>query len=368
MKILWLTWKDKTHPQAGGAELVNEELAKRLVADGHQVNFIVGGYKGCDMYEQHPDGYTIVRLGSRWTVYWKSYRFYKKYMQNKMDLIIDEVNTVPFFAKYYVKECNILFVHQLCRQIWFYQLVFPLSLIGWLIEPIYLRILSDRKVITISKSTKKDLMRHGFKEVNIRIISEGLEVKPFKKLPPLSTKFKEPAILALGSVRPMKRTMHQLRAFEIAKQEIPDLRLIIAGNTEGRYGKKLANAIKASKYAKDIELSGWINAREKVDLLTRSQLIIQTAVKEGWGLTITEAAALGTPAAAYNVDGLRDSIQNKKTGLIAKQNNPQSLAEIIVKLLNNRKNYAAMRRAGWEWSKDINFDKCYRDFKKAIKK
>ena len=31
MKILWFTWKDMNYPEAGGAELVNEELAKRLV-------------------------------------------------------------------------------------------------------------------------------------------------------------------------------------------------------------------------------------------------------------------------------------------------------------------------------------------------
>ena len=46
MKILWLTWKDREHPLAGGAEVVNEELAKRLVADGHEVTFVVGGFQG----------------------------------------------------------------------------------------------------------------------------------------------------------------------------------------------------------------------------------------------------------------------------------------------------------------------------------
>ena len=39
MKILWLTWKDKKNPLAGGAEVVNEELAKRLIADGNEVIF-----------------------------------------------------------------------------------------------------------------------------------------------------------------------------------------------------------------------------------------------------------------------------------------------------------------------------------------
>jgi len=46
MNLLWLTWKDKKNPLAGGAEAVNEELAKRLVANGHQVIFLVRGFKG----------------------------------------------------------------------------------------------------------------------------------------------------------------------------------------------------------------------------------------------------------------------------------------------------------------------------------
>jgi hypothetical protein len=90
--------------------------------------------------------------------------------RGRPNLVIDEVNSIPFFAKFYAKEKNILLVHQLCRQIWFYQMFFPLSLIGYLLEPLYLRLLSDRKVITVSESTKRDLTRFGFKAENTSIM------------------------------------------------------------------------------------------------------------------------------------------------------------------------------------------------------
>lgn len=366
MKILWMTWKDCSHPQAGGAELVNEELAKRAVADGHEVIFIVGGYKGSEQEGTHDNGYKIIRLGNRWTVYWKTYRYYKKHLVGWADVVIDEVNTVPYFAKYYVKERNILFVHQLCRQIWFYQIIFPLSLIGYLIEPVYLRMLSDKKVITVSESTKNDLMSYGFNKESVDIISEGITIESLPRLPRANSKFEHFTLLSLGSVRPMKRTIDQINAFEVAKMELSDLRLIIAGHYSGRYGKKVAKAIRASKYANDIELSGYINEREKIELLKRSHLLLQTSIKEGWGLTVTEAAALGTPAAVYNSDGLRDSVDGGKTGTITKQNNPQQLAKNVVTVLGDQRLYAKIRKAAWVWSKEISFNKGYRQFEESV--
>src|SRR5476649_2456675 len=117
MKILWFTFKDLDHPLAGGAEVINQELAKRLVKDGHEVTFIVGGFKGGAAEVKHRDGYKIIRLGNRFTVYLQAYRYYKKNLIGWADLAIDEINTVPFFLKLYVKEPNIIFAHMLCRVI-----------------------------------------------------------------------------------------------------------------------------------------------------------------------------------------------------------------------------------------------------------
>ncbi len=366
MKILWFTWKDLTHPLAGGAEVVNEQLAKRLVQDGHEVIFITGGYKGGAPEETHPDGYKIIRVGNRVTVYHHARLYYQKHLKGWADLAIDEVNTVPFFCKFYVKEPNIIFAHMLCRKIWFDELPLPLSAIGYIAEPIYLRLLSNKPVITVSESTKQDLQRVGFKPSNIRIISEGLEHPPARQLPALSSKAKTPTMLSLGSMRQMKHTIDQVKAFELAKAAIPTLKLEVAGDSSGRYGRKVLRAIHASRYARDITYHGRVSQAQKQRLLRRSHLITVTSTKEGWGLIVTEANSQGTPAAVYNVDGLRDSIRHNKTGLVTKRNTPQQLAEAIVTLLTNQQRYNAMRKTGWQWSKTITFDKSYQQFKKAI--
>ncbi len=365
MKILWFTWKDLKNPLAGGAEVVNEELAKRLVADGHEVTFMAGGFAG-GQKEETVDGYKIIRLGGRWSVYWHTYRYYKKNLAGWADLVIDEINTIPFFAKFYVKEKNILFVHQLAREIWFYQMFFPLSLVGYLIEPVCLWLLRDRKTITVSESTKKDLMRYGHKAENISIISEGIELTPVASLDTIK-KYDNPTILSLGVVRPMKRTLDIVKAFEKARIYVPTLKLIVAGDTSSSYGRKVLGYIENSATKSDIAILGRVSPEKKIELLQKSHVLAVTSVKEGWGLVVTEANSQGTPAVVYDVDGLRDSVKNNETGLMCDKNTSEGLALKTSELLKSRALYDRLRKNAWTWSKEINFERSYKQFIQVIK-
>lgn len=364
MKLLWFSWKDLSHPHAGGAERVNEEIAKRLARDGHEVIMLVAGFPGT-IKEEIRDGYKIVRLGNRYTVYWHAYRYYKNYLQGWADLVIDEMNTVPFFCKYYVREQNILLSYQLCREVWFYQMFFPLSLIGFVLEPFYLWLLRDRRVITESESTRQDMLRFGFDKKCISIISIGILTSPVKSLDDLE-KFQQPTLLSLGAIRAMKRTLDQIKAFELAKKQIPTLQLKIAGSADSRYGKKVLRRIAVSEYMQDIEYLGCVDETKKIELMQKSHLILVTSVKEGWGLIVTEANSQGTPAAVYNVDGLRDSVLNGKTGVLTKENNPTSLAKEVVALLQNGVRYAELRNIAWKSSGQFDNENSYSDFMRAI--
>ncbi len=358
MKILWFTWKDRKNPLAGGAEVVNEELARRLAADGHEIIFLVAGFPECAEQET-VSGYRVIRVGSRWSVYWNAYRYYKNHLCGWADLVIDEMNTMPFFCKFYVKEKNILLVHQLCRDIWFYEMPFPLSVLGYVAEFFYVRLLNDRRTITVSESTKKDLERFGFR--NIHVISEGIELEPLADLNAVQ-KYDQPTLLALGYLRSMKRTHLILEVFEIAKCILPNLQLIIAGDFENSYGRNVAKKAAASPFRDSIRMLGKISKEKKIELLQKSHLLVATPVKEGWGLTVTEAASQGTPAVVYDVDGLRDSVRDGETGLICKRNTPQEMAENIAALLKNKEKYDFMRRTALKWAEGITFREGYKNF------
>jgi glycosyltransferase involved in cell wall biosynthesis len=358
-KILWFTWKDLDHPHAGGAEAVNEELARRLVADGFEVRFIVGGFAGAAPTVTR-NGYQIIRQGNRVTLYLLAIYYYLRHLRDWPDVVIEEINTVPFFTKFYVRGQRWLFIHQLSREVWFHEIFFPLNWIGWLIEPIYLRLLSDQRVITVSTSTKNDLQRFGFNPARISIISEGIRIAPVRELNRVP-KFAQPTMIAVGAIRSMKQTDQIVKAFELAKARLPKLRLVVAGAAEGRYGQRVLRMIENSRFAADIEYRGRVSEFEKVQLMQQAQVLCVASVKEGWGLVVTEANSQGTPAAVYNVDGLRDSVRDGITGLICRVNTPAAMAANVEKLLSDAALYKKLQLNAWEWCKSITFDQSYRD-------
>jgi len=361
-----MTWKDLKHPQAGGAEAINEAITSRLAHDGHEIILLVSGFPD-GAKEEICDGYKIIRMGNRYTVYWHAYKYYKNNLRGWADVVIDEMNTIPFFCKFYVREKNILLAYQLCREIWFYQMRMPLSLIGYLLEPIYLWLLRDRYVITESESTKQDMLRYGFSSNMISIIPINIAAQPLENLAAVD-KFSQPTVLSLGAIRAMKRTMDQIQAFEIAKEKIPELQMKIAGGVSDGYGEKVLRRIASSKHAKDIEYLGRVDDLKKEELMQKSHFILVTSVKEGWGLIVTEANTQGTPAVVYDVDGLRDSVRNVDTGLICKENTPQGLAAAIIAGLGNPSEYTSMRKNSWMWSKSFHLESTYRSFLQAISK
>lgn len=363
-RILWLSWKDLSHPQAGGAEVVKEQIARRLAKAGYEIVILTSGFNGARSKEER-DGYKIIRVGGRWTVYWAAYRFYKKNLQGWPDLIIDEVNTVPFFAKFYVKEQNILLIHQLARKVWFYQLPLPFGLIGYLLEPIYIWLLRDRNVVTISESTRKELRRFGHRSNHVYIISMGTDIEPVENLFGI-IKYGKPTLLSIGSIRPMKRTDHIVRVFEIAKKKIRNLQLIIAGDATGVYGSSVLGLIARSPYMDSITTLGQVSKEKKIELMQKSHVLAVTSIKEGWGLVVTEANSQGTPAVVYDVDGLRDSTIDGKTGVITKCNTPQALADAIVDMLSNHSHYSRLREAAWKASREITFEKSAQDLMEVL--
>ena len=236
------------------------------------------------------------------------------------------------------------------------------GIFGYVAETIYLMLLGNRDVITVSDSSKRDLSRYGFKRNRIKVIGEGIELEPVTDLS--LKKFEQPTMLSLGALRPMKRTDHIVRAFELAKKDLPNLRLVVAGDPSGN--DKVRKVIEASPYRDSIEFLGKVSREKKIELMQRAHLVCVASVKEGWGLVVTEANSQGTPAVAYDIDGFRDSIRHGETGLLTEKNDPESLAKAVVSLLSDTERYAMMRKNGWEWSKEKTFEQSYADFLEAI--
>jgi glycosyltransferase involved in cell wall biosynthesis len=368
VRLLWLNWKDPGHPAAGGAEVVLWELSKRLVAEGHAVTVLTCGYDGSPRHEQ-VDGIEVIRVGNnRYAHSFQALSYYVRRLRNRFDIVVEVVNTAPYFSVFFGRRAKrFLFYHQLAGEIWNYETRPPLSHVGrYLLEPAANRLLANAgvPVITVSDSTRHNLKDFGFRPERTHIISEGIQLEPAGD-PSTVGKYPRLTMLSLGAMRAMKRTIDQVKAFEYAKELLPDLQLKLAGSADDEYGSQVLAYAATSPYYQDIEYLGRVSARDKLRLMRRCHLITVTSIKEGWGLIVSEAASQGTPAVVYDVDGLRDSVRHGETGLVVAPD-PSALAQAAAGLLADQPTYRRFQAAGWQWSKRLNFDQSYLDFKKVL--
>lgn len=368
MDILFLNWRDIKNPNAGGAEVYTHEVARRLVNGGHRVTLYCSFFPGAGP-EEEIDGVKIIRRGRQWSVHWHAFRYYRSLQRGRrdgpvFDLVIDEINTIPFFTPLYVKDAPVIaYINQLAGKVWLYEAGFPLSLIGYLAEPLYLIPYRKLPVVTISNSTRDDLIRGGFNGDRIEIALSGIDFDPPAELP---QKGDGADLIYVGRLSRSKRPDHAIRAFHIINREVPESRLWIVG--EGGERKKLEDLARDLGLGDKVTFWGWVSREEKLDLMRKAHLILVPSVKEGWGIIVTEAAAFGTPAVVYNVDGLKDSVRQGKTGIICSNNTPEDMAAGVLRALRDRDMYQKMRLNAWESSKGFSWDKTAERFIEIIER
>ncbi len=372
MRILWFNWRCIKHPLAGGAEVYTHEIAKRLVKEGHEVILVTSRPKSLPK-EEIINGYKVIRSGGKYTVYVKARKIYKKLKKVGWmpDIVIDEVNTIPFFTVYYVKEPIVMLIHQLCKECWKYSYKFPISWMGWSIEKwvhkIYRRATDAGKIksiITVSPSTKSNLIDLGYPENVISIVYNGVDIGNHIDCEKLLRE-KENIVLYLGRISPYKRIEHILYAWRYVKMNHKDAKLIIAGRADEKYFRKLSS-LSRNLGLKDVEFRLNLSEDEKIKLYKISKVNVIASVREGWGLTVIEAGRYCTPTIAYKAPGIQDSIRHGETGLLVDQQEPEALAHSILVVLKNDVIWRKIALKCREYYINNSWDTTYLHFKKSI--
>ena len=357
LKILWLNWRCWVNPAMGGAEVFTHEVAKRWVACGHEVSLFTSQFPNCEK-EEVIDGINIIRSGGRFSVYQQAKKFYsKRFRAEAFDVVIDEINTVPFFANKFVKnnERVVALIHQLAREFWFYETPFPISYLGYhFLEDRWLKQYSDELTITVSESTRKDLLNLGYK--NLHVVPEGLNFEPLNFFP---SKNSEPIVAFAGRLNRAKRPDHAIEAFKIIKEKVPDAELWVFG--DGPFKDRLKRSS-----GEGVTFFGNLATVERRRLLEKSWVLMVPGLREGWGLNIIEANALGLPAVAYDVPGLCDSVKNNETGLLTEPGNIEDLACKTINILTDKvlRNHLGMNALNY--SRQFNWEKTAEEFMKLI--
>ena len=117
--------------------------------------------------------------------------------------------------------------------------------------------------------------------------------------------------------------------------------------------KKLADELRLQEH---IDFPGLQSEEEKDKRLRESHFLLHNSQREGWGLNVIEANAMGTPAAVYPVAGLIESTLHDETGLVAASETPEALAVSLRDCLKSPERYQYYRQHAWERSKDFHWD------------
>lgn len=358
MNILVLSWRGPNHPSAGGAEQVTFQYAKGWVKEGHNVTLFTSYYPGARIDEM-VDGVKIVRHGSQvFGVHLKAFMWYVFGKHEKYDLVIDQFHGIPFFTPLYVREKKLGFIHEVTKEIWNYNpWCWPFNLIpaliGAIFEPLVFKILYKKiPFMTVSESTKKDLERWGIYEKNIIVIHNGVSILGNRKY----NKEKRKTVIFLGALSRDKGIEDALMVFSFLIQQLPNFQFWIIGKGELGYVNSLKLQANSLKINRNVKFWGFVSDKKKYELLARSHILICPSVREGWGLTVIEAAGMGTPTVGYNVAGLRDSIIDNKSGLLTKKNNPEEMARSVFNLMRDQSRYIRMCNYAKKWSSNFSWD------------
>ncbi len=349
MRLLILNWRCPRNPKAGGAEVVTYEIARRLVKQGDYIEWFAASFPGA-LAEEDLDGIRVIRAGRQWTVHWAAYCHYRGRLQKHFDAIIDEVNTIPFFTPLWADIPLLMFIHQLAREVWWYESPFPLNAVGYLAEPWYLRLYRRRPILTISPSTEFDLRRLGF-DGPITIVPEGLEAMTKSRV----VKESRPTFAYVGRLSASKRVADVIRAFAIFSAFRPGQLWIVGDGTpaHARHLRKIATRLRVED---EVKFLGRVSQEDKHNLMARAHALVLASAREGWGLVVIEANACGTPAVVYDVPGLRDAVRHEETGLVVAAS-PEDLAAGMLRLWNDRLLYDRVTDHALAWSQEFSFDR-----------
>ncbi len=305
------------------------------------------------------------RVGGRYTYVTRAPAYVRAELQElAFDLLVEDLNKVPLFSPVWSRWPVVLLVHHLFGGTAFHEAALPLALPTWLLERPIPLVYRGVRVVAVSESTKRDLARRGLPADRIRVIENGVDVNRF--VPPSEGKrFPEPTLLYLGRLKRYKRVDLILEAVAELRRLGEEVRLLVAGEGDQREWLQ-RRARKLGLGEEDARFLGFVPEAEKVELLQRAWVHTLTSVKEGWGVSILEAAACGTPSVVSDSPGLRDAVLHERTGFLVPHGDVRALSDRLKHLLDDARLRAGMGGAAREFAEAHTWERSAERLSRAL--
>jgi glycosyltransferase involved in cell wall biosynthesis len=296
-RVLFVAWRDLANPDAGGSEILVDQLAAGLQARGDQVTLLCGGPTA-------ERSYRVIRNGGTYSQFLRAPGAYLR-RAREVDLVVEVCNGMPFLAPLWSRKPVVCLINHVHADLWPLRFPRPVSTAGQLAENRVMPWAHRRNLfLAVSPSTSAALAGIGVSPDRIRVICNGVDPAP-----PSTARSAKPLFVALGRLAGAKRLDVLLRLWDRVRP-VTGGRLLIVG--EGPERRRLQ-----AQAGPGVVFTGRVSEEEKHRLLCAAWLLLHPAVIEGWGIVVAEAAVRGTPAIGFRVPGLRDSIVDGRTGRLA---------------------------------------------------
>lgn len=352
MRILLVNWQDRLNRHAGGAEIHLFELFGRLARAGHAVHMVCSGDAGLPATAT-VDGITVERHGGRHSFAVAGRAAVRRALRAAAyDCVVEDVNKLPLYVETLTRLPVCVLVPHLFGTTAYEEASWPVATTVVLAERLMPALYRRAQFHVISESTRDDLVGRGVGADRIAVIHPGIDAERFQPEPGLD-RSAAPSFLYVGRLRRYKGVEYLIRAMAVVREARPDITLDVAGSGDDR--PRLEALVATLGLGDRVRFHGFVDEATKLRLLRTAWAHVLPSPKEGWGITIMEAAACGTPSIASDSPGLRDSVRADRTGFLVPHGNVAALAERMLYLAANRAQVESLGAAArthaesWSW-------------------
>jgi glycosyltransferase involved in cell wall biosynthesis len=313
LRVRAVAWRDLEDPEAGGSESHTHEILRRLAACGLDVTLRTSAVDGLPPSVWR-DGYRVDRRHGRYAVFPQVAAELARGRHDTAGGLIEMWNGMPFLTPLWAPSVpRVVVVHHVHAEMW--RMIFPraLALLGETFEcRVAPRAYRRTRVLTSSRSAGEEIESMlGIPADRVTVLQVGVD----ERFSPGGPRSRHPLVVSVSRLVPVKRLDLLIESVVALRTTHPELEAVIVG--EGYERPALEAQVRRAGAAGFISLPGRLSADQLLDLYRRAWVLVSTSAREGWGMTVTEAGACGTPAVATRIVGHVDSVVDGVTGLLA---------------------------------------------------
>ena len=349
-----VAWRDLDDPEAGGSELHAHRIASIWAAAGLDVTMRTSQVSNAPQ-EVTRDGYRSIRKNGRYSVFPSVMAEGLRSRRSKHSALVEIWNGMPFLSPLWHRGPRIVFLHHVHAEMWNMALSPRLAAGGKAFEgtfapPLY----RSSTVVTLSESSREEICASlKLPQDKVVVVPPGID----SRFQPGGTRSPDPYVVAVGRLVPFKRFDDLIRNLVSVKEKIPQLRASILGEGYERANlESLRDELGASSW---LELPGRLSDDDQLAHYQSAWIVASTSGKEGWGMTLTEAAACGTPGIATDIPGHRDAIQDGHSGLLVGPGD--SFAGLLSSILLDDQLRATLSQGALSYAKTLTWERTATD-------